>query len=191
MANDVDTIAYVPTPTFTNVNSLYGNHFKFTLLNWPDVTFDTQSITIPSVTAAMQQYPNPFVTLPQVGDHLHYGTFDVVYLMDKAFNTYFSLYYWIKGYGFPHSYDEIAAFRAAQAARTPNPRPQVRELEKTRALLSILQADTNSTVAEIQYEDVFPIAIGEVTFETTQSDAPLLTGRVTFATSDFHVVLKS
>ncbi len=188
---DVDLIPYDPTQTFNNVNNLYSNHFRFTLLQWPDVSFDVQTVTVPNVTSHAPEYPNPFTVLPQTGDHLKYGTFDVVYLMDKQFKSYFSLYYWMRGYGFPHSYDEVTAFLDAQRARSHVARPQVRELEKTTAVLSILQPDTNSIIAEIVYDDVFPVALGELNFETNQSAPNVLTGRVTFVTSDFHVRLTS
>jgi hypothetical protein len=189
--SDIDTLPYTPTERFNNVNTLYGNHFRFFLVNWPDVEFNTQSVSIPAITSGSPNFATPFASLPQVGDHLHYGTFDLVFLLDRTFQTYFSLYYWMRGYGKPHSYEEAKAFQDAMKTRVATNRPQLRELEKTRAVLTILQPDTNAPIAEIQYEDVFPTALGELTFETTQSQPSLLTGRVTFATSDFHINLTS
>jgi hypothetical protein len=188
MADDFNQ-PYQPEARHTNVNSLYGNHFRFDLESLPDVTFFVQSVSIPSVMSSVVDQPNPFVVLPQVGDHLKYNPFDVVYVIDSKFKNYFSLYYWLKGYGFPHSYEERAAFLDNRRNQVPNPRPQIRELDKTRAILSILQPDTNSTIATIHYFDVFPTAIGSVEFTTTDSEPPLLVSRVTFALSDFEIHL--
>ena len=45
---------------------------------------------------------------------MNYGQFTVTYLVDASFKTYFSLYYWMKGYGFPHNFEEVTRFRAKQ-----------------------------------------------------------------------------
>lgn len=180
---------YLPDVRHNNVNSLYANHFRFELEGLPDMSFFAQQVTVPSVISGTQDQPNPFTALPQVGDHLKYSSFDVVYVIDAKFKNYFSLYYWMKGYGFPHSYDEVVQFQHTRRQQVANPRPQVRELEKTRAVLYILQPDTNSVIASVHYNDVFPTAIGSLEFTTQDGEPPLLTSRVTFCLSDFDIHL--
>ena len=180
---------YDPSTRFEHQNGLYGNHFRFVLEALPDLTFFAQTITVPSITVPTVQRPNPFTKIQEVGDHLEYGGFTVSYLIDASFKAYSSLYWWIKGYGFPHSYDEVKAFREARAKRVGMPRPQVKDLEKTRATLFILQPYTEAIVAEIQYMDVFPTALGDLEFSATDNDAPILKTTVTFACTAFELVL--
>lgn len=174
---------------FTNTNGLYGNHFRFHLDGLPHLTFFAQSVALPSVMSVSVDRGTPFTKIRETGDALNFGTFDVSYLIDAQFYTYFSLYYWLRGYGFPNSYEDIKQFQEQRKQRIMNPRPQFREVHKTNALLSILQPDTETTLVEIQYTDVFPVAIGELRFETTDGDAPQLHAAVTFACTMFDVVL--
>ena len=180
---------YEPSNRFEQQNGLYGNHFRFTLEALPDLTFFAQSVSLPSIVVPTVARPTPFTKIMEVGDHLDYGTFNVTYLIDGAFKTYQSLYWWIKGYGFPHSYDEVKNFREVRAKRIGNPRPQVKDLEKTAALLHVLQPDTEKIVAEISFIDVFPTILGEVEFASTDGDAPILRTQVTFACTAFELVL--
>ena len=67
----------------------------------------------------------------------------MTYLVDANFKTYFSLYYWMKGYGFPHDFDEVKRFRAKQLSNDRvSPQAQPIDLEKTTALITILTPDT-------------------------------------------------
>ncbi len=185
----MDNPQYEPSRRFDNVNTLFSNHYRFVLDGLPDLTFFVQHFTMPSVTSTPAPRANPFVKIPEVGDHLSYGEIAVGYLIDNAFKSYFSLYYWLKGYGFPNSYNDIADFNAARSRFIANPRPTAREIQKTNATLTILQPDNDTPVAEVTYMDVFPTGLGEVTFDTVGSEPSVLTSRATFSYTDFDIHL--
>jgi hypothetical protein len=182
-----EILSYIPTTRFANQNGLLGNHFRFSIAALPDLTFFAQSITIPSITTVTADRPTPFIKIHEVADHLEHSPLQVTYQLDAALQTYRSLLWWIQGYGFPHSYDEVKEFREARAKQIPTPYPIARQLEKTEATLLILQPDTDSIIAELNFVDVFPTSLGEVTFAVTDSDAPLLTTTVTFACTTFDL----
>lgn len=187
MSKDVQP-AYIPSTRFENQNGLYGNHFRFTLESLPDLTFFAQTVQIPNITVPIVDRGNPFTKIREVGDHLNYGSFQVTYLVDSALKTYSSLYWWIKGYGFPHSYDEVKEFREVRRKRSHLPNPQVKDLEKTNAVLTILLPDIDKTVAEIQFIDVVPTTLGEIEFSSIDGDAPILRTVVTFECTAFELV---
>ena len=114
----------------------------------------------------------------------------MTYLIDASFKTYFSLYYWMKGYGFPHDFDEVKRFRAKQL-KDSRIRPQAEpiELEKTTASISILTPDTASIVAEINMDEIFPTQLSSLEFTSTNTEAPVLTTTATFSCSTFDVTL--
>ena len=179
---------YEPTQRFKNVQGLVSNHFVFVLDALPDVTFYTQSVVVPEVSATTQPRPTPLATIQETSARLTYGTLQVTYLVDAEFKSYYSIYWWMKGYGFPHTNDEVKQFREKRAKQTANPRPSVRELEKTNAVLTILQADTESPVAEIRFTDVFPVGLGGITFTAAESDVdPYVHATATFAFTEFDV----
>lgn len=183
-----DILTYEPTACFDNANGLYGNHFRFVIEALPDLTFFAQGVNLPSIIATAVNRPTPFIQVKEVGDHLTYSTFDVSYMIDASFKTYTSLLWWLQGYGFPHSYEDVRAFRETRAKRIAIPRPHVHDLEKTRATLYILQPDTDQIIVEVQFLDVFPTALGQLDFTTIDSEAPLLKATATFACTMFDVV---
>ena len=171
-------------------NTLYGNHYRFNIERLPDLSFFVQSVSTPSVGGGIALQTNPFSTIHHPGTQLSYGQFTVTYLVDANFKNYFSLYYWMKGYGFPHNYEEVERFRAQQLRNNIiSPRASVADLEKTRATLSILTPDTSSIVAEILIEEVFPTELSSLNFAVTDGDAVVLTTTATFSCSSFDVFL--
>lgn len=180
---------YEPSNRFEQQNGLYGNHFRFVLEHLPDLTFFAQSISVPSITSGPVNRPNPFTSIREVGDHLNYSNFTVSYLIDGSFKTYASLYWWLKGYGFPHSYDEVKQFRETRAKRLGMPRPQVKDIERTSAILFVLQPDTEKVIAEYHFIDVVPTGLSDLQFDTTSSDATVLKATATFECTAFELVL--
>lgn len=178
---------YNPSLFQQTQNTLYANHFKFEIDRLSDLSFFVQSVSIPSVEAKRAEQATPFVTVFQPGDHLRYGTFEVSYLVDAKFKNYFSLYYWMKGYGFPHDFDEVVRFREKQQTLVGNVRATPANLERTHAVLSVLLPDTSAIVAEILIEDVFPIALNPVEFRTTDTDQLILRTNCTFSCSSFDL----
>jgi hypothetical protein len=184
-----DSQKYNATTKFDNVMTLYGNHFKFVLNDLPDLTFFAQTVVLPDIGSTSAPRHTPFSTIHEIGDHMDFGTLQVSYLIDTSFLTYFSLFHWLKGYGFPTGYDDIAAFNAERQAHLANPRPLKRELHKTSAVLYIMRPDTDQTVVEIAFEDVCPTQLGQITFSTVDSEPPLLKAQATFVYTDFSVRL--
>ena len=181
---------YEPTRSHQTTNTLYANHYRFSIERLPDLTFFVQSVSGPNVAGSAQTQETPFTFAHHPTSRLNYGDISVTYLVDANFKTYFSLYYWMKGYGFPHDFDEVKRFRAKQLSnRRVAPRAAPIELEKTTASISILTPDTASIVAKIDIEEVFPIELSSLDFTSTNVDSPVLTTTATFSCSTFDVTL--
>ena len=181
---------YDPTRSHQETNTLYGNHYRFAIERLPDLTFFVQSVSSPTVSGSAQTQEPPFAFAHHPTSRLNYGDISVTYLVDASFKTYFSLYYWMRGYGFPHDFDEVKRFRAKQLSNNRvNPRARPVELEKTTASISILTPDTASIVAEINIDEVFPTELTSLDFTSTNTDAPVLTTTATFSCSTFDVTL--
>jgi len=179
---------YTPTARFDNTNLIYQNHFKFSIEALPDVTFFVQNINHPGVTVPIAPRGNPFTRIPEVGDHLAFGALDLTFLVDGKMLNYYSLFYWLQGYAFPQSFEQLQQFAAQRRRLLSNPRPALREIQKTSATLYVLQPDTNKTIAEVQYTDVFPTSLGQLSFDTT-SDATPLKVSASFEYTYFDIVL--
>lgn len=178
---------YQPSAFQQNTNTLYSNYFRFTVHRLPDLTFFAQSIQMPAVSSTQALQATPFSTIHHTGDHLLYSTFTVTYLVDARCQNYFSLYYWMKGYGFPHSFEEVTQFRESQLKQMGNFRAQPGEIERTSATLHIVTPDTGAIIAEFTLDDVFPTELSALTFDATVTDATVLTTAVTLNCSNFEL----
>lgn len=186
-----DFPAYTPSVTFASTNALYGNHYKFAIDRLPDLSFFVHSVTLASVAASPITQSTPFVNVQQPGSRLQYGSLIVKYLIDAQFKNYFSLYYWLCGYGFPNSFDEVVQFRDQQQQQIGNLRPRPRNLETTFATLTVLTPDTNASVAQLRFSGVFPTDLSGLEFSTMDADAPLLIASCTFACDTFDIQLST
>jgi len=175
----------------SNVMMLSGNHFKFELKDLPELTFFAQAIVLPDVSAAIVERRTPFTTIKEVADHLDFGTLQVTYALDAEFKTYFSLWKWLRGYGFPTSYDELKTFATDRRKQVPNARPMLREIQKTAADCHILRPDTDSPVATIHFTDVIPVSLGQLSLDPTVAEPVPLTTQAAFEFTDFEVSLVS
>lgn len=180
-------LGYEPTRRQDNTNLLYDNHYRFHLDALPDLTFRVTNVTHPGVASAAVNHPSPFTRIQETGDALNFHDLSMTFNVDAAFKSYTSIFWWLKGYGFPHSYEEVQNFRAQRAAQLSNPRPQVRDMEKTIATLSVLLPDTETIVCNIRFTDVFPTALGEMSFNSTGDDTVHLRCTATFAYTEFDI----
>jgi len=180
---------YQPTKRFENQNLLYGNHFRFNMEALPDLSFYAQDCTVPMLSVPPAKTPNPFTVIPQVGDHIEFGTFEVVFLVDAQFKTYFSLYYWLRGYAFPHSYDDLQGFARFRRQQLGNPHPAQPDIFKTHGVVLLLKPDTDTTLAEIEFTDIFPTALSGFRLTTTASEPPQVSVTATFAYTTFDIHL--
>jgi hypothetical protein len=180
---------YDPSFSQQTTNTLYGNHYKFSIDRLPDLSFFVQGVNTPEVSGGIALQQNPMSVIHHPGDRLSFGQFTVTYLIDSQFKNYFSLYYWMKGYGFPNDYNEVTEFRAKQQTLVPNFRAKAIDLEKTHAVLSVLTPDTSQIVAEVHFYEIFPTNLSSLNFVTTDSEPPVLTTTCTFSCSTIEVVL--
>jgi len=182
---------YDPTARFNNVQELYDNHFRFSIEALPDLGQYCQSVSVPGVASASIARANPFSKIQEVGDHLDFGTFNITFKVDAQLKNYTSLFWWMKGYGFPHSYDEVSDFRAKRQRQltVARGRPIARDMEKTTAVLYILQPDTEIALMEYHYTDVFPVGLSSLDFTTTSTEVTIIRCTATFALTDFDMFL--
>lgn len=181
---------YTPSQAFTHTSGLLGNHFRFDLAALPDVSFFAQVVTLPTVQSTIVPRATPFSTIPEVGDHLTFSTFDVTFQIDAAMKTYYSIWHWLSGYGFPEGFDDLVNFALFREQQIFTGRPTLRDIHKTTAQLHVLQPDTQRIISSFTFDDVFPTALGSMTFDVGTLDPAVLQCTATFACSTFRVTLQ-
>ncbi len=161
-------------PVPENITPLSPNGFMFTVTKLPDISFFCQQVNLPGLTLGDPEYANPFTKQPIPGETLTYDTLEINFLIDNEMKNYKYLYNWIIALGFPNEYEQYRAFVQAD-------NNNYSELAKnySDATLSILTGN-NNIAQQVQFIDLFPVTIGTVTFQSTNTDVNYIQCNATF-----------
>ena len=170
-------------PLPSNINPLSPNGFNFTIQKIPSVNFFCQQVNLPGLTFGDPSFATPFASVPIPGDHITYDNLTVNFLIDEAMENYKAIWNWIIALGFPQSYDQYIKFVNADQSGVLN------ELAKNYSdgLLQILGSN-NTPVANIQFVDIFPVALDTILFQSTNQDVPYIVGNATFRYSYYKFI---
>lgn len=169
------------------INLLSPNGFKFSILKLPDVTYNLQQVTLPTMSLGDYDMTNLFATLPIPGNRLSYDPLTIQFLVDEEMRNYISIYNWMIGLGVPESFDQYKSFISAKDASTLDGFATTSEIYKhySTATLQILGSN-NVAVKTIQFNDVFPISIESLTFQSTSTDVNYFVASATFRFSYYQ-----
>ncbi len=161
-------------PVPDNITPLSPNGFMFSVTKLPDISFFCQQVNLPGITLGDPEYANPFTKQPIPGETLTYDTLEINFLIDNEMKNYKYLYNWIIALGFPNEYEQYRAF-------VQSDNNNYSELAKnySDATLSILTGN-NNIAQQIQFVDLFPVTIGTVTFQSTNTDVNYIQCNATF-----------
>lgn len=161
-------------PVPANLTPLSPNGFNFSISKLPGVSFFCQSVQLPGITLGSPEQFNPFTNIPIPGEILTYDQLQVQFLVDSEMLNYKSIYNWLVAMGFPESNAQYTSFISGD-------KNNYSELAKNYSdgNLQILTAN-NTSAAVVSFKDLFPISIGSLMFQATNSDVQYLVGDATF-----------
>lgn len=149
--------------TPNNQNFLSPLGFKFLIKKTPNTNYFVQNANIPAVATGDLLEPTPFIAVPVPGDHLTYGSLSLSFRVDEDMQNYRELYSWITGIGFPESYEQY------RAELEENADIRIPTSMYSDATLIVLNSNMNPNI-EITFKDLYPVNLGDVQFDTTQTD---------------------
>lgn len=162
------------------VNPLSPNGFRFSIMKLPDVTYNVQQVSIPNISLGDYDMTNLFATLPIPGNRLTYDPLSIQFLVDEGMRNYISIYNWMIGLGVPESFDQYKSFISGNDQSNLNGMV-TGELERQYSVATLqILGSNNVAVRTIQFNDVFPISLDTLTFQSTNSDVNYLVGSATF-----------
>jgi hypothetical protein len=164
----------ISCPIPDNITPLSPNGFMFNISKLPSVSYFCQQVNLPGVTLGSPEQLTPLSVLPIPGEMLSYDTLQVQFLIDSEMANYKAIYNWLKGLGFPQDNAQYSDWQRQDNL-------QFSELAKNYSdgSLSILTG-TNNVSQQIQFVDLFPISIGSIVFQSTNSDVQYLVGDASF-----------
>jgi hypothetical protein len=163
------------TRTPTNRNFLSPLNFRLVLDRAPELNFYLQSASIPGLTfEGGINFTNPFPKIPIPGDHLSYSPLSVSFMVDEDLTNYLQLFNWMLYIAGPTSLD-------VEGDILPNSTLQTNNNSRIRSdiKLMVLTSSKNPNMV-VTFTDAFPVALGELDFNTTATDVNYLSSSVTF-----------
>jgi hypothetical protein len=138
----------------------------------PNVNFFAQKANIPGLSiAGTPEQANPFVAIPYYGDHAQFNELEVTFRVDENLQNFLEIQNWIRALTFPEDFAEFAALFKAQKGSGDG--------LKSDASLIITTNGKNPNF-ECVFEDIFPISISDLVFDTTDESVNYLDATVQF-----------
>lgn len=141
-----------------NKNFLSPVGFQFSILKLPEFNFFVQSIQLPGIELGSTEQPTPFKAIPIYGDHVVYGDISVNFAINEDLGNYIEIFNWIRDIGFPDSFEQHKRVANADTGYGIY----------SDANLTILSSAMNPNI-RIQIEDLFPISLSPLSFDTQDS----------------------
>lgn len=165
--------------TPTNKNFLSPLGFKFSIRKLPNVNFFVQKVNIPGLQmGGTPEAPNPFVKIPYSGDHLEYNELNVTFRIDEDMQNYLEVHKWLRGLGFPEDFSEYDAIKREEKMLGGG--------LKTEASL-IITTNGKSPNIECVFQDIFPVGLSDVDFNTTDETVNYIEATATFRYTQYKI----
>jgi len=157
--------------TPTNPNFLSPLNFKFSIKRAPHINFFIQKVSIPSLALPSYESPNPFVKIPEPGEHINYGDLEITFRVDENLKNYLEIHNWIRALGKPKDFSEYKALSQNATFTGDSIRSDIS--------LMILSSAKNANY-EIVFVDAYPYELSRLSFDTTDQTVDYIEASASF-----------
>lgn len=159
-----------------NYNILSPVGYKLDIVKLPAVSYFCQSANIPDISLGTITRPSPLRDIPEPGDTIEMGSFEVSFLVDEDLYNYIEILTWIRGLG---SMPSLASYRKLVSE-------DLGLKATTDITLTILTNSMNSNKT-VNFTNCFPTSLGSISFMSTTESIDAITCDVSFAYVDFTI----
>ena len=157
-----------------NANYLSPLGFRFVLNRTPNTNYFVQNVRLPTLTLGQFDLEDPFVKLPTPGTKLSFEPLDITFMVDEDMRNYLEIHDWLRGLGFPETFDQYGNLvRQNSVARSDA------TAVFSDGTLMVLSSHQNANM-RVVFEDMFPISLSDLSFDSTLTDVEYLKATVTF-----------
>lgn len=173
----------VLTRTPQNTNTLQPTKYLLTFDRISTTQYFCQSVNIPGLSIPSIIVDSPLYDYPVTGKKISFHNFDIKFLLDEPALSWQNLYNWFLAIASPVSLQQRSDLSARQNAY----KSQGNLLDYSDSTLTILSA-LNNPVIRIQFHNMFPVSLGDISFDTTQSADDIMTCDASFAYEYFEFI---
>jgi len=163
-------------------NFLSGINFRFAIDRLPNMEYYAQQANLPGISInTVETVQSPFGQNPLHGDKIEFSPLSVTVRIDEDMDMYLEIYDWMRSLADPNrSMGEIQSSTSKYDV-----------LRRARGIYSdaslIILNNTMNPGIEVKFYDMFPTNIGDLQFNTTDSDVAAVTTDITFQYRFFDI----
>ena len=148
-----------------NTNLLQPTKYSVSFPEISDTIYFCQKVNLPGVQVSELPHVTPNLDLFVPGTKITNGSFDIEFLVNEDLTSWLYIHNWIKGITTDMNY---------------------RSYPKVQAILTIY-SNQNNPKFRIKYNDIFPLNLGDIEFDTTLSAEDHLISRASFRFNYFDI----
>ena len=182
----------------TKLDYASPTQFRFTMTQLPKVEFFTVGANLPGISLTDVSMATRFKNIPMMGDKLEYENLSLTFICDEYLENYTSLHEWMTAIGFPENHEQFSTFRGL-TSNTPVPTAgnsrdigDVQPSTTARGVFSdatlTILSNKNNPIAEVRFEDLYPITLGALEFNQNATDVEYLTVSADFAYKIYKII---
>ena len=183
----------------TKLDYASPTQFRFTMTQLPKVEFFTVGANLPGISLTDAIMSTRFKNIPMMGEKLEYENLSLTFICDEYLENYTSLHEWMTVIGFPEDNKQFSTFRS-ETSNTPietkgGPNRDIGIEGVSTAARSMFSDATltilsnkNNPIAEVRFEDLYPISLGALEFNQNATDVEYLTVSADFAYKIYKII---
>lgn len=160
-----------------NYNQLEAKSIELVIDRIPNVNFFCTSASLPGISATAVRQPTPFTDVKHTGDKLVFQPLIVNFIVDESMANWKEIFDWMVSYGTPDNFEQFV-------------NPSVPHRQQYRSKLSdarlLIPNNLYNTQHEYTFEDVFPIDISDIVFDTQISGVSNAVCTATFEYTQYY-----
>lgn len=158
-----------------NQSFLSPTEFRFTISRLPYTQFFVQNVNIPGVQMEGEsEFPTPFKVIYRHGDKMSYNKLSLTVRVDEDMKVFKEIVSWMEGLTSPRSFSEHDALNKSDDGLYSD------------ATLTLFTNAKNPNL-ELKFKDVFPVSIGDIQMDLTQSTIEYATTTIEFSTNGYDI----
>ena len=174
----------------TKLDYASPTQFKFGIHQLPKVEYFVTQAELPDISLDTTVQNTPFKDIPIPGEKLTYSNLTVTFLVDEYLENYISLHDWITGLGFPQNRAQFTKFRDV-TSNTPADGGTGASVDIVGSAISdksmysdgylMILSNKNNPIVQIDFQDMFPVSLGALSYDQGATDVEYLSVSTTFA----------
>lgn len=164
-----------------NQNLAQVTKFQLNFSRVPHLNFFCTKVNIPGVSIKPLPQPTAFIDLHVPGNKLEYDTFDIQFLVDEDYRSWFDVHDWIRGMAFPTDFEEYQNLKNQSRYQ-----PEIKPVQYSEASLSIFTNKNNPNLM-IHFREVFPVSLSSIGFDVELNADTIITATASFKFAYFDL----